>query len=81
MPGIPSVVTFKTIYFENIDLSFKKSIYSLKNILLFKREREREHRHGGGAEGEGDADSLLSLTWGLIPGPGDHDLSQRQTLK
>ena len=42
MPGIPSVVTFKTIYFENIDLSFKKSIYSLKNILLFKRERERE---------------------------------------
>ena len=37
---------------------------------------------GGWAEGEGEADSPLSreLMRGLIPGPWDHDLSQRQML-
>jgi len=36
---------------------------------------------GGGAEGETDY-SVLSREpiWDLIPGPGDHDLSGRQTL-
>ena len=35
-------------------------------------------------EGEGEADSLLSrkltMTWGLILGPWDHDMSERQIL-
>ena len=37
---------------------------------------------GGWAEGEGEADSSLSreVMQGLIPGPWDHDLSQRQML-
>ena len=37
---------------------------------------------GGWAEGEGEADSPLSkeLMRGLIAGPWDHDLSQRQML-
>lgn len=39
-----------------------------------------ESKSGGGAEGEGknfQADSMLSQspTWGLLPGPQDHNLS------
>ena len=43
-------------------------------------ERESAQKAGGGAEGEGEQApcSAGSHTWGLIPGPWDHDLSQRQ---
>ena len=55
-------------------------------FYLFERVREQdsEHEVQRGAEGEGEADSLLSkepdTELGLIPGPWDNDLSQRQTL-
>ena len=49
-------------------------------IYLFMRERE--HKQGGKAKGVEEADSPWAggLTWGLIPGPQDHDLRQWQTL-
>ena len=52
-------------------------------FYLFIWENERAWTWVGRvAEGEGEADSLLSKEpmWGSIPGPWDHDLSQRQML-
>lgn len=52
---------------------------------MYPFERKREKARAGG-RAEGETDSSLSwvgsgsLTWGLIPGPGDHDLSRTQTL-
>ena len=48
---------------------------SLFKIFIYLRERDREHNQGE----KGEAGSLLSR--GCIPGPWDHDLSHRQTLK
>ena len=42
-------------------------------IYLFMKDMEREAE----TQAEGEAGSQM---WGLIPGPGDHDLSWRQTL-
>ena len=59
----------------------------LKDFEIFFKDfiylREREQAQvGGEAEGEGETDSSLSMEprWGLIPGPQDQDLSQRQTF-
>ena len=55
-------------------------LFILKIYLKERKEIERD-REGIGAEGEGDAHSPLSrsLMQGLIPGPWNHDASQRQT--
>ena len=49
-----------------------------------EKEREKEHarEHTEGEWAEGQVDSPLSREpdWGSIPGPGYHDLSQRQRL-
>jgi len=47
------------------------------------RERERQSTSRERCKGRGRSRlpaELGARTWGLIPGPGDHDLSQRQTL-
>ena len=46
-------------------------------LFIYLTEREREHKQEWQAEGEGKAGSL---TWDSIPGPWDHDLSQKQLL-
>ena len=56
----------------------------LKILFIYLRETERSQA-GGGAEGEGEASSPLSKEpnlglRGLIPGPWDHDLSQREVI-
>ena len=50
-------------------------------LFIYLRERERAQA-GGAAEGEGEVDppQAGNPTWGSIPGPQDHDLSQRQML-
>jgi len=51
---------------------------SLKDFIYsFVRERDREHKHGE-RQAEGEAGSPVSKD--SIPGPWDHDLSQRQML-
>ena len=60
-------------------LQVKNSFSFFKILFIYLRERERAQA-AVGAEGEGEADCLLSPMWGSIPGPQDHDLSQRQML-
>ena len=53
-------------------------------FYLFEKEQETVSTHESGEqEGEGKQTPYWagSLIWGLIPGPGDHDLSWRKTLK
>ena len=63
-------ICVKNICIKNI---FFKDFY----FFIWERVRAREM-----TEGEGEADSLPSKEpdSGSIPGPRDHDLSQRQTL-
>ena len=70
----------------SLPLSINSTLQRVGFCLFFKRfdlfERERTQPGGWQAEGEGGADSPQSrdLMRSLIPGPWDHDLSQRQTL-
>ena len=48
--------------------------YFLKILFIWEREREQRERENQTPHWVG------SLTWDSIPGPWDHDLSQRQTF-
>ena len=50
--------------------------YFLKILFIHKRHRER----GRDTDRERSMLPVGSLIWDLIPGPWDHDLSQRQML-
>jgi len=57
--------------------------FFLKILFIWEQERERDWEHK--QWGRGRRRSRLpteqgARCWGLIPGPGDHDLSRRQTL-
>ena len=53
------------------------SFFVYVRFYLFIHERDREAE----TQAEGEAGSLWSLMQDSIPGPQDHDLSQRQMLK
>ena len=62
--------------------SFKEQFGVFLRFLFFYLRQREKAQAGREAEGEGEADSVLSRepNAGSIPGPQDHDLSQRQTL-
>ena len=63
-------------------LNSEMSYYDVQNSCSLK-EREREHERESSRQREREKQTPYwsgSLMWDLIPGPWDHDLSQRQTL-
>ena len=73
------------VWFRVHSISFPIFLYLLfffKILFIWEREREKMHKRGGGAEEDREADVLFSREpqGGSVPGPRDHDLSQRQKL-
>jgi len=56
--------------------------FKIFKIYSFERDTEREHKQGERQRERKKQTpcSAGSPTWGSIPGPWDHDLSQKQTL-
>lgn len=52
----------------------------LKRFYLIIWEKAREHKQGRGSERSGRPTEQGCPTWGLVPAPWDHNLSQRQRL-
>ena len=56
----------------------------MKTLFIYlterERQREREHKQGDWEREKQASRRAGSPMWGSIPGPGNHDLSQRQTL-
>ena len=68
---------------HHYNVSFLLFLFFLRFYLFWERERKRARVRG---KGQGRKRSRLpakqgGLTWGSIPGPQDHDLTHRQTLK
>jgi len=67
-----------TIFFFSRKFLF--FFFFFKLLFIYLTEREREHKQGQEEREKQAPRCAESLTQGLIPGPWDHDLSQRQPL-
>ena len=68
---------------RSLILTFLQGKYPHFFKRLYLREREKEHKQGAGAErgrSKLPTEQRTQQRGALIPGPWNHDLSQRQTL-